>query len=135
MAVTKAKTKTREDTLKDLYAVCAELAGIDLYLEGRLQKHGAIYDKKDGTEVRHKATPSLQYPTQSGRQGRMRIPWQHLDLVERLLHEGRRRKRLLAQHRDLTRELVADEMRSGDAAQKETSLFHSPSTSHPASGS
>ncbi len=133
MAFTKAKTRTREEILKDLDVVCAELAGMDLYLEGSLQKHHAIYRKKDGTEVLHKATPSLQYPAQSGRQGRMRIPWKHVDLVKSLLHEGRRRKRLLAQHRDLTRELVADEMRSGDAAQKKTAQFHFPSTSHPAS--
>lgn len=125
--------RTREAVLKDMDAVCAELAGIELYLEGSVQRHGAAYRKKDGTVVRHKATPSLQYPMGDGRQGRMRVPWEHVGFVEGLLREGKRRKQLLARHRDLARELVAEAMRSGDAAQKKTPRSRSPRTSPPAS--
>jgi len=103
--------RTREAILKDMEAVCTELAGIELYLEGSMQRHDAAYRKKDGTVVRHKATPSLQYPTGDGRQGRMRIPWRHVGFVEELLREGTRRKQLLARHRDLARELAAEAMR------------------------
>ncbi len=68
-AFAKAKTRTREETLKDLARSALSWRGIDLYLEGSLQRHDAMYRKKDGTVVLHKATPSLQYPAQSGRQG------------------------------------------------------------------
>ncbi len=129
----KGAGRTREAILGDMDKVCAELAGIEMYLEGSLQRHGAVYRKTDGTVVRHKATPSLQYPAGYGRQGRMRIPWEHVGFVEGLLREGKRRKRLLARHRDLARELAAEAMRSGDAAQKKTPPFRSPRTLPPVS--
>lgn len=117
-------SRPNEDIRRDLDGVCAEIAEIDLYLEGSLQKRHATYRKKDGTLAKHKATPALQYPTAGG-QGRMRIPWAHVTFVERLLREGARRKKLLARHRDLARELAQALMRDGDAAQKKTPKFPS----------
>lgn len=130
---TKATGRAREAILKDMDAVIAELAGIELYLEGSLQRHDVAYRKKDGTLVRHKATPSLQYPAGNGGQSRMRIPWKHVDFVEELLREGQRRKPLLARHRDLARELTTEAMRSGDTAQKKTPRIRPSRRSPPAS--
>lgn len=106
------------DIRRDLDTVCIEIAEIDVYLEGSLQRRDATYRKKDGTLVKHKATPSLQYPTGSG-QGRMRIPWEYVEFVEELISRGTHRKELLVRHRDLARELAATMMHEGaDATSK-----------------
>lgn len=119
---------------QELDGICAEIAEIELYLEGSLQRRRATYRKKDGTITKHKATPSLQYPTANG-QGRMRIPWAHVTLVEQLLREGSRRNKLLSQHRDLARDLVQAMIRTGEIDQKKTAKFPSRRTSPPASAS
>jgi len=118
--MTRKPTRSGDTIRQEMDDVCAQIADIALYLEGSLQKRDATYRRKDGTLARHKATPSLQYPTSVG-QGRMRIPWAHVTFVNELLLEGARRRRLLARHRDLARELAATLMRDGDAAEKKTS--------------
>jgi hypothetical protein len=115
------KTIRSDEVIRgELDGVCVEIAEIELYLEGSLQKRHASYRKKDGTLSKHKATPALQYPTANG-QGRMRIPWAHVPFVEQLLREGVRRRKLLSRHRDLARELAQALMRKDDGAQKKTS--------------
>lgn len=130
--MTRKAMRASEAVRRDLDAVCAELAEIELYLEGSLQRRDAPYRRKDGTVTRHKATPSLQYPTASG-QGRMRIPWAHVAFVETLLHEGARRKDLLARHRDLARELARALMAEGGGVQKKSPRSRSRRRSAPAS--
>lgn len=131
--MTRKPTRSGDTIRQEMDGVCAEIAEIALYLEGSLQHRDATYQKKDGTLARHKSTPSLQYPTIGGQQGRMRIPWAHVTFVKELLQEGTRRQKLLARHRDLARELTAVFLRDGGVAEKKTPRSPLRRTLRPAS--
>ena len=132
MPMTRKPTRSSDTIRQEMDGVCAEIADIALYLEGSLQHRDAPYQKKDGTFVRHKSTPSLQYPTIGG-QGRMRIPWAHVPFVKELLQEGTRRQKLLARQRHLARELTAGFRRDGGADEKKTPRSPLRRTSRPVS--
>ena len=109
--------RSEAQILADLDHVSLDLAQIDCYLEGSLQRSVKRYLKKDGTVSQYELPPVLQYPLEGGGQGRMRIPSRHVPLVRTLLDAGRRRRELLARHRALALEWASLRMR-GPADEK-----------------
>ena len=113
------KTKSIQQQLVDeLDKTSVELAQINLYLEGSLQKSVKRYTKRDGTVSEYELPPVLQYPKEGGGQKQMRIPRRHVDLVKKLLIEGTRRQKLLKRHRALSFKLAKLQLRSVDEEKK-----------------
>ena len=104
--------------MDELDKTSVELAQINLYLEGSLQKSVKRYTKKDGTVSEYELPPVLQYPKEGGGQKQMRIPRRHVDLVKKLLIEGTRRQKLLERHRALSFKLAQLQLRSVDGEKK-----------------
>lgn len=119
--------RTEEQIVAELDSVALEITDISCYLEGSLQKSVKRYRKKDGTVSEYPLPPVLQYPKAGGGQGRMRIPRQHAEFVERLLVAGHQRRELLDRHRMFSLEWVRRRMRS-KTAEKKTTLHNQPSS-------
>jgi hypothetical protein len=109
-------TKPYEDNVMDEKKITRELRRIETearalgpYLEGNLLKgKKAKHTCKDGTVSAYATAPVLQYRTGPGKRKSKRIPEEKAAAVERLLEAGRKRKALLARHRELSAELALE---------------------------
>lgn len=85
----------------------AELIGP--YLEGNLLKgKKAKYTCKDGTVSEYATSPILQYKVGSGKRKSKRIPLDKVDVVERLLKAGIKRRALMDQHLEFSAKIALD---------------------------
>lgn len=92
-----------DQAIDELRRVVAEAESVGLYLEGNLLKGKRHkYTRKDGTVSEYPTSPVLQYNAGAGRRKSKRIPPAKVEIVERLLENGIRRKKLMARHRELT---------------------------------
>lgn len=93
----------------ELRKVETEARAVGPYLEGNLLKgKKAKYTCKDGTVSTYATDPVLQYRTGHGKRKSKRIPQGKAAAVELLLEAGRKRKALLARHRELTAVLALE---------------------------